>query len=175
MRYTVASLIEELISILNEEYEIYSSLIPIANEKTQIIVNNDTAALQNITAKEQEAIDRITSLENKRGKVMEDIKTVLGKKDGNMNLKTLIELLNDEQKEKRVLSELHDKLKKTVSFLAEINNRNKDLIEQSLEMIDFNMNFIQSIRMSPGNNTYNKNASQSYDEIPGTGMFDAKQ
>lgn len=171
----MASLMEELISILSEEHEIYSSLIPIANEKTQIIVNNDTAALQEITAREQEAIDKITALESKRGRVMEDIKTVLGKKNENLNLSTLIELLNDQQKEKRELSQLHDKLKQTVNYLVQVNNRNKSLIEQSLEMIDFNMNFLQSLRMSPANNTYNRFASQSYEKIPESGMFDAKQ
>jgi len=171
----VASLIEELINILEEEYKIYSSLIPIANEKTQVIVDNNIAALQEITAKEQKAIDKITALEHKRGKVMEDIKTVLGKKGENLNLKALIELLKGQEKEQKVLAQLHDKLKDTVNYLAGINNRNKSLIEQSLEMIDFNMNFLQSLRMLPGNNTYNKYASQNYDEIPGTGMFDAKQ
>ena len=171
----MASLIEELINILEEEYKIYSSLIPIANEKTQVIVDNNIAALQEITAKEQKAIDKITALEHKRGKVMEDIKTVLGKKGENLNLKALIELLKGQEKEQKVLAQLHDKLKDTVNYLAGINNRNKSLIEQSLEMIDFNMNFLQSLRMLPGNNTYNKYASQNYDEIPGTGMFDAKQ
>jgi len=171
----VASLIEELVNILEEEYEIYNSLIPIANEKTQIIVSNDTLALQAITAKEQEAVDRITALEHKRNRVMDDIKTVLGKKDENLTLKTLIDLLNQQQKEKRMLAQLHDKLKQTVNYLVDINNRNKSLIEQSLELIDFNMNFLHSIKMSPGNNTYNKYASQTYDKIPGTGIFDAKQ
>lgn len=171
----MASLIEELITILDEEYEIYKSLIPIANEKTQIIVNNNVTALQEITAREQEAVDRITALEHKRGRVMSDIKTVLGKKNEDLNLKALIEMLKGQEKEQKTLAQLHDKLKQTVKYLVEINNRNRILIEQSLEMIDFNMNFLQSLKMSPGNNTYNKFASQEYDEIPGTGMFDAKQ
>jgi len=106
---------------------------------------------------------------------MSDIKTVLGKKNEDLNLKALIEMLKGQEKEQKTLAQLHDKLKQTVKYLVEINNRNRTLIEQSLEMIDFNMNFLQSLKMSPGNNTYNKFASQEYDEIPGTGMFDAKQ
>lgn len=171
----MASLIEELIDILGKEQEIYNHLIPLVREKTQVIVMNDTIALQSITANEQDAIDRITALENKRSRVMEDIRIVLGKDDKNMKLSTLISLLDDKQKEKRVLSELHDKLKETVNILIEINNRNKVLIQQSLEMIEFNMNFLQSTRMLPGNNTYTKNASQNNEKSSGTGMFDAKQ
>lgn len=171
----MASLIEELIGILNEEYEIYNSLIPVTSEKTKVIVKNDLQALQEITAREQEAVDRITALEHKRGRVMEDIKTVLGKRNENLTLKDLTELLNSQEKEKRTLTQLHDKLKDTVSYLVKLNNRNKSLIEQSLEIIDFNMNFLQSLKSSPGSNTYNKHASQSYDSVPETGIFDAKQ
>ncbi len=53
--------------------------------------------------------------------------------------------------------------------------KNKDLIENSLEMIEFNMNFIQSTRMSPGNNNYNRNATNSYTSDYGGHGFDAKQ
>lgn len=171
----MASLIDELIDILDKEHEIYNQLIPVAREKTQIIVSNDTVTLQEITAKEQESVDKITALENKRTRVMEDIRVVLGIKDDNLTLSALIGLLGQQQKEKRSLSLLHDKLKEAVNILVDINNRNKSLIQQSLEMIEFNMNFLQSTRMSPGNNTYTKNASQSNEKTLGTGMFDAKQ
>lgn len=171
----MASLIDELTDVLKAEYETYKALIPIARKKTQIIVENDITTLQDITAKEQEAIDKITALENKRGRIMDDIKTVLGKKGVDLNLSSLVGLLDDRQTEKRALSEIHDKLKNTVNILVEINNRNKSLIQQSLEMIEFNMNFLQSTRMSPGNNTYTKYASQNNEKNLPTGMFDAKQ
>lgn len=171
----MASLIEELIGVLEEELEIYDQLVPVAREKTQVIVKNDIPALQEITAREQGAVDRITALEVKRNRIMKDIKTVLGTGEKELKLSDLIGLLKDDQKEKKTLSELHDKLKKTINVLVEINNRNKVLIQQSLELIEFNLNFLQSTRMSPGNNTYTKNASQNSEKSLGTGMFDAKQ
>ena len=171
----MASLIEELIGVLEEELEIYDQLVPVAREKTQVIVKNDIPALQEITAREQGAVDRITALEVKRNRIMKDIKTVLGTGEKELKLSDLIGLLKDDQKEKKTLSELHDKLKKTSNVLVEINNRNKVLIQQSLELIEFNLNFLQSTRMSPGSNTYTKNASQYDEKSFGTGMFDAKQ
>lgn len=170
----MASLIEELIDVLNKEYEIYLQLIPIAGDKTQVIVKNDINTLQKITEKEQEAVDRLSSLEHRRMDIMDNIKTVLNKKEP-LNLKALIGLLDKQPKEQQALSVLHDNLNDAVRKLADTNNRNKTLIQQSLEMIEFNMNFIQSTRMSPGNNTYTKGASP-YDAQPfQTGMFDAKQ
>lgn len=171
----MASLIEELIDILDKEYQIYQKLIPVVEEKTQVIVKNDLTSLQKITEKEQAVVDQINSLEHKREAVMVNIRTVINRKNGEFNLKTLILLMEKQPKEQKALSILHDNLKKTIHRLIEINNRNKSLIQQSLEMIEFNMNFIQSTRMAPGNNTYTKGASKYEAFAQGTGMFDAKQ
>jgi flagellar biosynthesis/type III secretory pathway chaperone len=171
----VASLIDELIGILEKEYEVYQQLIPIAEEKTQVIVKNDLTSLQEITGKEQAAVDSINALERKRDTVMDNIKTVINRKTANMSLKELIGLMEKQPKEQKALSVIHDNLKSIIQRLVEVNNRNKSLIQQSLEMIEFNMNFIQSTRMSPGNNTYTKGASQYEAQASGTRMFDAKQ
>ena len=93
----MASLINELIDVLGKELEIYNNLVPVVREKTQVIVKDDITVLQEITAKEQESIDQITALENKRIRVMEDISIVLGKKDEKMNLSTLISLLDQQE------------------------------------------------------------------------------
>ncbi len=171
----MASLIDELIGILEEECDVYQQLIPISEEKSQVIVKNDLTSLQDITSKEQTAISRINTLERKRDQIMVNIRTVINRKTGEFTLKTLIGLMEKQPKEQKALSLIHDNLNNTIQRLVEINNRNKSLIQQSLEMIEFNMNFIQSTRMSPGNNTYTKGASQYEAFASGTGMFDAKQ
>ena len=45
----MASLMEELISTLSQEKDIYLALLPIAEEKTKAIVANDLEQLQEIT------------------------------------------------------------------------------------------------------------------------------
>ena len=92
-----------------------------------------------------------------------------------LDLTTLAKLMARQPAEKKRLSELHDSLKPVMQQLVNVNQRNKELIENSLEMIEFNMNFIQSTRMSPGSNNYNRNASSSYGIDMGPGAFDAKQ
>lgn len=170
----MASLVEELITTLNQENEIYESLIPINEKKTKIIINNDLEALQEITKTEQEMIQKISALEAKRQEVIINIGTVINRNPGTLTLKNLIRLLEKQPKEQEQLSIIHDKLQKTVHRLTEINHQNQSLIEQSLEMIEFNMNFIQSTRMSPGNN-YNKDASGIEMQVEQTRRFDAKQ
>lgn len=171
----MASLIEELVDVLEKEADFYQQLIPMSREKTQIIVRNDVIALQEITEKEQLIIEQVNALERKRVEIMDNIKIVINRKSTSLNLKTLIGLLDNQPKEQNELSVLHDKLNVSINQLIEINNRNKDLIQESLEMIEFNMNVIQGSKMILGDNSYTKNAGQYNGKTPGSGMFDAKQ
>lgn len=171
----MASLIEELIHTLEQEYDTYRQMIPIAEKKNEIIINNDLTALQDITDEEQSMIETVNTLERKREEVVTNIGTVINKDPKTINIRTVIQILEKQPREQKQLSEIHDNLKKTIQRLVEINNHNKSLIQQSLEMIEFNMNFIQSTRMSPGNLSYNKGASQFDMPSLQTGMFDAKQ
>ena len=86
----MASLMEELISTLSKERDIYVELLPIADEKTKAIVANKPEELQVITNREQEAVDRISSLERKRSEVVKNIGIVLGRKPEELTLTELI-------------------------------------------------------------------------------------
>lgn len=171
----MASLIEELITVLTEETAIYEELVPIAEEKSQTIIDNDLPKLQAITDREQALVDRVTALERKRMGVITNIGYIVGKPAAQIKVNDIIHFLDKQPKEQKELSVLHDRLKHSIQTLIDINNRNRSLIQQSLEMIEFNMNFIQSTRMSPGNNNYNRGAMNQDSLNSQTRMFDAKQ
>lgn len=171
----MASLIEELKNLLKDELTLYKELIPVSEAKTRIIVENNLEALAEITGREQAAVDKILSLERKREAVMNDIRTVINRKNGEFSLRTLISLMAQQPKEQKELSILRDELNAAVQRLAEINNRNRDLIQQSLELIEFNMNFIQSTRTLMADNSYTKKASKYDSTIAGPSLFDTKQ
>lgn len=170
----LASLMEELISTLSQEKDIYLTLLPIAEEKTKAIVANDLEALQKVTEKEKEMVDRVTALERKRSEVINNMGIVLGRKPQELTLTELICVAEKQPRDKEVLTELKDVLGTAVRKLEDINERNKVLIQHSLEMIEFNMNLIQSTRMVQGNN-YTKSAAETEIGASQTGMFDAKQ
>lgn len=171
----MASLIEELISTLNAEKAVYEELVPVSERKTKVLVKNDLEELKKVTAQEQLLMDRAGVIGHKREEVIKNIGVVLNKTPAELDLTSLTKLLARQPEEKKALAALHDSLRTTMRRLVEVNERNKDLIENSLEMIEFNMNFIQSTRMSPGNNNYNRNATNSYTSDYGGYGFDAKQ
>ena len=159
----MASLIDDLTAVLQQEMEVYQTLIPISEQKTEVLIRGDLKRLQEITDQEE---------------VLHNMGMVLNRPVKDLSLTGLIELLGKQPEEQERLALLHDELQQTMKRLVDVNTKNKNLIENSLEMIEFNMNFIQSTRMSPGNNNYDKNASAAGGGVDagfGTGSFDAKQ
>lgn len=173
----MASIIEELITTLEEEKVLYEKLIPIAEQKSVVIIKNDLEGLAKVNNSEQVILDKLTPLENKRERCVYNIKDVLNKMNEDMNLDKIIGFLDKQPVEQARLKRVHEELKVVTGRLKELNLQNKDLIEESLEMIEFSMNFLQGARMAPENNNYNRNASfmNGGASVSHTGMFDAKQ
>lgn len=171
----MASLIEELIGALKAEKEIYEKLVPVSERKTKVLIKEDLEGLKKVTEEEQLLIDKVGVVDRKREEVIKNIGVVLNKEPKELNLTTLTRVLAGQPSEKEALARLHDELKSIMKQLVGINEKNRRLIENSLEMVEFNMNFIQSTRMSPGNNNYNRNATNSYTADYGGSGFDAKQ
>lgn len=172
----MASLIDELTEVLEKELDKYRQLLPITESKTRIIIKNDLQALSTVTGEEQNITDDILALEKKREQVVSNIATVINRPGVALKVSDIVKMIDKQPKERNRLSKVHDELKDVVTRLQKVNSHNKELIEQSLELIEFNMNFIQSTRMSPGNNNYNKAATSMLDAgNVRTGMFDAKQ
>ena len=171
----MASLMEELVETLNREEQLYADLIPIQEDKLRAIVANDLAAIGRLSDEEQKLVDEVGVLETKRIRIANDIATVLGKPPGAMKLENMIDALKNQPKEQKILQELHDRLRMTISRLQDLNIRNKELLNQAMEMVEFNMNVIRSTRMSSGSSNYSSNAAQV--DVPDieAGTFDAKQ
>lgn len=170
----MASLIEELITTLTDEEELYRELLPIAKDKTDVIIKNDLESLNSITEKEQSFVEKISRLEKKRLEVISNIGVVMDIPQKNLNFTTIIKLLEGQEKEQELLRNLHDKLHSTLDKLSMLNNRNQALIEQSLSMIDFDINLIQNIKMSPATGQQYNNYSKMEVQSGASGLFDKK-
>ena len=86
----------------------------------------------------------------------------------------MIEILQRQPKEQEELAKLRAKLKETLAEMKNINEQNQTLITQALEMVEFDMALIKSIRQAPETANYNRQAYNTGD-ILGSSGFDAKQ
>lgn len=172
----MASLMENIIDVLNKENDEYEILIGLSKEKTPTIIKGDLDGLATITAKEQEVVARIQKLEKQRIQVTKDIAEVTNQKPEDIKVDTLIEMMKTRPAEHDKLTEIHDKLKQTMNNMVRINEQNRELLKHSMEMVDFEITLLQSMNRAPETNDYNKGA-YSTGSIMGSGtkMFDAKQ
>lgn len=172
----MASLIENLITTLEKENIEYEKLLELSKKKGAVIVSRDITALEKITDEEQIVMSAIATLENKRVEVTNDIANVLNKDVESLKLSVLISMLGKQPNEQKRLQTIHDKLKTTVAAVRTLNESNRQLIDQSLEMVEFDLNMIRSMRQAPETNNYGRSAI-SVGGTLGTGMrgFDAKQ
>lgn len=168
----MASLIEDLIDTLDMENSEYTELLELSKTKTPVIVKGDVGTLNEITAKEQEHTDRLAALENKRIQIVADIATVLNKDVNTLTVNSIIGLLEGQEEEQKKLAEIHDRLKMTLNDMVVINDRNKQLIEESLELVDFDINYINSLNQMPETANYTKDAYSASTYTNST--FDAK-
>ena len=171
----MASLIDVLISTLEQENTEYEGLLELGLQKTGIIIRNEVDELSRMIEKEQLVVDRIMVLEKKRTEVSQDIAEVLNKDVKTLTLTRLIELLSSQKKERDALVSIHDKLSLTMKRMVEVNERNKALLNESMEMLQFEMNLVQSMKRGPETNNYGRDAyiSNNY-TLPNT-RFDRKQ
>lgn len=170
----MASLIETLIDVLDKENTEYEGLLGLSEHKTAAIVNGNVEELQEILGEEQKYIDKINALDARREENVKDICNVLNLSAKGMKIDVLIELLEKQPKERNALREVHAKLKRTLDQLMRINENNKVLLQETMEMIEFELNLAKSTVMAPQNANYSRGAYED-NNLPGMGRFDAKQ
>lgn len=174
----MASLMENLLDILNKECDEYETLVELSSRKTPVLVTGNIEELEKITDEEQSVVDRITSLDVKRREVTKDIADVMNKDVSSLKLTNLIKMLAQRPEEQAKLSKVFDRLSTTLKEVARINEHNKALIESSLEMTQFNLNVLQAMRSAPETADYTKggiNAGNAYGGSYSRSAFDAKQ
>lgn len=172
----MASLMENLISVLEAEGTAYEELLELSMRKTPVIIGGDLEGLQKITDEEQIIVARINHLDVKREEVTKDIANVLNKDVTKLKLADIIQMLSRRPVEQNRLAAAHDKLKEVVGQIKKINEQNRDLIQRSLEMVEFDLNLIQSMKSAPQTANYTRGAySSGYVMGNNRGGFDAKQ
>ncbi len=170
----MASLIEELISVLEETTGCYESLRIVANNKKEVIIKGDVPSLQTLTDEEQGVAGRLLRLEKKRQELIEDVCLVTNKDPKTMTVSSLIDLLQGQKDEQTRLKKVSQHMIEVVDEVKKINDINKTLIKESLDYVSFTMNALQSASSMPQGNAYQKKGGL-YDQQNGRNFFDAKQ
>lgn len=133
--------IDSLLRLLKNEYNMYMDILEFSKCKKETIVNGDIKELDKMTKQEQVMVKTIIGFEKERSVMVDDIVRELG--IGRVkNISELISYFNDGQKDEFI--NIKKELSDVVRELGNQNDLNGKLINQSLEIIDFNINLISS-------------------------------
>ena len=168
----MASLVEELVNVLEAEKQIYTTLVGYEERKKDVLIAADAAALEEITTKEQLAGDDLIAYSNKQIQILKDIATVLGRTDGKMTVTRLISLLDTQPKVQEQLTEARDSLLNAANQMKTLSDQNAILIRQAIELNEFDMTLFKSLRQAPETANYDKSAYNT-GSLLGGGGFDA--
>ena len=172
----MASLMENLVDILDKEGTLYEKLLGLSSRKTPVIVKGDLEALAKITDEEQCVVSDIQTLEKKRIEAMKDIANVLNMDVNSLKLTDLIQVLEKRPEDQKKLTVQRDRLTQVAANVRRVNGQNQELLKSSLEMVQFEMNIIQASKSAPQTANYSRAAGTTGDCLGYTsGGFDAKQ
>ncbi len=170
----MASLMDDLLDVIEQEDNHYRKLIELSTEKKDAIIKADIRRLEDITNEEQDVTSILKNLETRRSGVLSDMADVLGQDPETLTVQKMIGLLEKQPKEQKALSELRDRLRHTLDEMSVVNEQNRVLLEQALEMVNFDLTLFKSLRQAPETANYDKNAYNT-GELLGSSGFDAKQ
>lgn len=166
----MASIAENLLAVLQKETALYQAFIRLADNKKDVIIRGDLPGLQQVTKQEEIVAGQLLRIERERQAVVEDICLVTNQKEESLTLVSIINSL-DGQPIKQALEEELNNLTEVVKEANHLNQSNQQLIQESIDYLDFMMNAVQSFREVSTNN-YAKKGRQDYSEKT---LFDAKQ
>lgn len=172
----MASLIEDLIQVLEDISLEYENLLRLSMKKTPVIVAGDLNQLTQITEEEQNVVSRINRLDQFMQTTMNDIANVINKDVKELKLAAVITFLKSRPSEQAKLAAVYDKLQITVRSMERVNRQNSELINNALEMVEFDMNIMKAMKTAPETANYNRGAHSAGSSIGvGAKRFDAKQ
>ena len=170
----MASLVEELVSILEEEERLYQTLLAYGEEKRRVLIEADVHALEELTDLEQAASDELLSYSNKQIRTLKDIATVLGKTQEKMTVTKLIGYLASQPDIQMKLAAARDRLMETAKQVQTLNRQNEALLRQAIELAEFDITLFKSLRQAPETANYDRHAYNT-GTLLGSSGFDAKQ
>ncbi|TDS27009.1 flagellar protein FlgN [Halanaerobium congolense] len=148
-----AELKEDLLKLLKEEKELYQKLFEVAEAKNEALLENNTEALSETLAADQEVIEKIEAKENERKEIIEKIKSEFDLKLEHDKYSDFIKELPADWEED--LKDIREEIIELTDDFYSLNDQNQKLLSQALEVNTFSIeSILKSIKENK--NTYGK-------------------
>ncbi|CAM4476866.1 hypothetical protein FHS16_004709 [Paenibacillus endophyticus] len=130
--------VSQIIDTLQQQYKLYEQLLEIEIKKKALIMKNDVLPLNVLTQKEKLLAANAEKLEQQRVLLTVRYIKEIGFRIRSGVLSELIKAVTIPN-EKEELTLMHGKLAKLLTELKQTNDLNQQLIQQSLDFLDFSI------------------------------------
>jgi len=138
---------ESLLEVLKEQTKVYLQLNDLLETKPKTIIESRLSALEEIVAKEAVLVQQITVLEEKRLAIITELGQKLSLAAADLTLEQWKEYLPEEYRDD--YQEIKTKLGQTLRKASLLNKQNQELLESSLQYIDFSLDMLAGLPSSP--------------------------
>ncbi len=160
-------LVATLILTLEKEQQIYTEILEVAKNKKSILINGKMKELEDITKKEQSYVMSLIKVEEVREKTVQQLLKVLNV----ASVDSISELMSHLADDERVaVSQAKRALQNTLKFVTVENEFNQKLIQQSLDLLELNLETLTDYSKS-GTNYQDGGTDQTKEK---KSLFDVK-
>lgn len=125
---------QKIIQSLSRLLEIQECLLKTAEEKIELLKNNDVEQLEKLLKKEEKEVDLLEKVEQERQLAVANFMKQHGIESEEDTLSSIVPYLNEE--DKQLVQQLSEKLVQTMVELKEYNDLNEQLTKQSLYFVN---------------------------------------
>ncbi|OON99219.1 MAG: hypothetical protein ATN35_00225 [Epulopiscium sp. Nele67-Bin004] len=161
----MAGVVNELIEVLSNQKECYEGLYTLSTYKAKAIVEKDIDFLKEVIEREEQFVGRVSLLERKRDSLFKDIAMLTGLDYKHLTVTKLVDKMGHQLDVSKELISLRESLIIEIEKVRKHNEHVKELIEQSLEFVEFTLNAIQTTRLSGIEVNYSRAGYQNDVEV----------
>ena len=134
------TLLANLLKALEYEEMLIGGIVALGKEKTGHLVHNRTLELSALTQREQGMAEQLSQLEKVRIQLNDKLASQLGLSDKNPNMSAVCAKLGES--EAKPLADMQAKLQTAMGELVRLNQLNAELLKQSLDFVNFNIQLL---------------------------------
>ncbi|MDL2288418.1 flagellar protein FlgN [Oscillospiraceae bacterium OttesenSCG-928-F05] len=142
--------VKAIADVLTRETTIYSEILTLSKEKSEVVAKGTLEELDAIVRKEQILLMQLGECERRRKALAEAYAEKLGKPAAELTLKDMIAHANGEDQAK--LEALHGELVGILEEQMQLNEKNHKLIESKLQYINFSVDMLMRNKDGAANN-----------------------
>ena len=140
MAATVSPEVAPLVTVLSKEQAVYQQLLDVATIERRAIVDGKLADLKAALERKQDILEKLATLEDRRITWLNRYARRRRLPTDTMTLASIIDA--SEPEDRRVLTRLHNGLRRRIDGLVEMNAVTKKLLEHILGSIDTSLRFL---------------------------------